>query len=181
HTVTADLTRNPDILAENFAALVTHPWLSLFYHLPFMLATIAGVVGGVREGIERISKLLMPCLFIMMCVLIVRGLLIPDAWAGAQAFLVPDFAGLTMQSVLEALGLSFFTLSLGLGIMSTYGSYLPGDTNINRAALTVALLTLLSCILGGLLVLPPAYALDLDQSAGPSLTFVTMPLVFSYL
>src|SRR5690606_6973626 len=98
-----------------------------------------------------------------------------------SAFLVPDFAGLTMQSVLDALGLSFFTLSLGLGIMSTYGSYLPARADINRSALTVALLTLLSCVLGGLLVLPPAYALGLDEGAGPSLSFGTMPIVFSYL
>ncbi|MDX3893726.1 sodium-dependent transporter [Pusillimonas sp.] len=180
-TMTTALTRDPDALRANFSALAEHPWLPLFYHALFMLATIGGVVGGVRGGIERISKVLMPCLFLMMCLLIVRGLMVPGAWAGVSAFLVPDFSGLTMQSVLDALGLSFFTLSLGLGIMSTYGSYLPASADINRSALTVALLTLLSCVLGGLLVLPPAYALGLDQGAGPSLTFVTMPIVFSYL
>ncbi|WP_397475123.1 sodium-dependent transporter [Pusillimonas sp.] len=180
-TMTTALTRDPDILQANFAALAGHPWEPLFYHALFMAATISGVAGGVRGGIEDISKVLMPCLFFMMCLLIVRGLMVPGAWAGVSAFLVPDFAGLNMQSVLDALGLSFFTLSLALGIMPTYGSYLPASTNISRAALTVTLLTLLSCILGGLLVLPPAYALGLDQGAGPGLTFVTMPIVFSYL
>lgn len=180
-TMTTALTRDPQVLQANFAALAGHPWEPLFYHALFMLATIGGVIGGVRGGIERISKVLMPCLFFMMCLLIVRGLMVPGAWAGVSAFLVPDFAGLGMQSVLDALGLSFFTLSLALGIMPTYGSYLPADNNISRSALTVALLTLLSCVLGGLLVLPPAYALGLDQGAGPGLTFVTMPIVFSYL
>lgn len=180
-TMTTALTRDPNTLQANFAALAQHPWQPLFYHALFMLATVAGVVGGVRGGIERLSKVLMPCLFLMMCLLIVRGLMVPGALAGVTAFLVPDFAGLTMQSLLDALGLSFFTLSLALGIMPTYGSYLPKSANLNRSALTVALLTLLSCILGGLLVLPPAYALGLDQGAGPSLTFVTMPIVFSYL
>ncbi|NYT67423.1 sodium-dependent transporter [Pusillimonas noertemannii] len=180
-TMTTALTRDPDLLRANFSALAEHPWLPLFYHALFMLATVGGVVGGVQGGIERISKVLMPCLFLMMCLLIVRGLMVPGAWAGVSAFLVPDFAGLTMQSVLDALGLSFFTLSLALGIMTTYGSYLPASANLNRSALTVALLTLLSCVMGGLLVLPPAYALGLDQGAGPSLTFVTMPMVFSYL
>ncbi len=180
-TMTTALTRDPDLLHANFSALAEHPWLPLFYHALFMLATVGGVVGGVQGGIERISKVLMPCLFLMMCLLIVRGLMVPGAWAGVSAFLVPDFAGLTMQSVLDALGLSFFTLSLALGIMTTYGSYLPASANLNRSALTVALLTLLSCVMGGLLVLPPAYALGLDQGAGPSLTFVTMPMVFSYL
>ncbi|TFL13424.1 sodium-dependent transporter [Pusillimonas caeni] len=180
-SMTTALTRDPDTLRANFSALAEHPWLPLVYHALFMLVTVAGVAGGVRGGIERIAKVLMPCLFLMMCLLIVRGLMVPGAWAGVSAFLVPDFSGLTMQSVLDALGLSFFTLSLGLGIMSTYGSYLPASADINRSALTVALLTLLSCVLGGLLILPPAYALGLDQGAGPSLTFVTMPIVFSYL
>ncbi len=180
-TMTTALTRDPDLLRAHFSALAEHPWLPLFYHALFMLATVGGVVGGVQGGIERLSKVLMPCLFLMMCLLIVRGLMVPGAWAGVLAFLVPDFAGLTMQSVLDALGLSFFTLSLALGIMTTYGSYLPASANLNRSALTVALLTLLSCVMGGLLVLPPAYALGLDQGAGPSLTFVTMPMVFSYL
>jgi len=180
-SVTHALTRDPDVLQANFAALAQHPWEPLLYHALFMLATIGGVIGGVRGGIEALSKVLMPCLFFLMCVLIVRGLMVPGAWAGVSAFLIPDFAGLTMQSVLDALGLSFFTLSLALGIMPTYGSYLPASTNISRAALTVALLTLLSCVLGGLLVLPPAYALGIDQGAGPGLTFVTMPMVFSYM
>lgn len=180
-TTTTALTRDADTLHANFAALAGHPWKAMVFHAVFMLATMAGVAGGVRGGIERLAKVLMPCLFVMMCLLIVRGLMIPGAWAGVSAFLVPDFAGLTMQSLLDALGLSFFTLSLALGIMSTYGSYLPAKANISRSALTVALLTLFSCVLGGLLVLPPAYALGLDQGAGPSLTFVTMPIVFSYL
>lgn len=180
-TMTTALTRDPDELQANFNALAEHPWQPLLYHALFMLATVGGVAGGVRGGIERLSKVLMPCLFLMMCLLIVRGLMVPGALAGVIAFLIPDFSGLTMQSLLDALGLSFFTLSLALGIMPTYGSYLPASANLNRSAFTVALLTLFSCIMGGLLVLPPAYALGVEQSAGPSLTFVTMPIVFSYL
>jgi len=180
-TVTTPLTRDPAILRANFQSLSQHPWQPLFYHALFMLATLGCVAGGVQGGIEKLAKFLMPCLFVMMCILIVRGLLLPGSWEGVLRFIVPDFSRLDMGAVLDALGLSFWTLSLALGIMVTYGSYLPPEANLSGAARTVAQLTLLSCILGGLLVLPPAYAMHLDEGAGPGLTFVTMPVVFAHL
>lgn len=180
-TVTTPLSQDANQLQDAFATFSSDTWRPLLFHALFLLATLGGVIGGIQNGIERLAKVLMPALFVMMCVLIVRGLLLPGSWEGVREFLAPDFTQLDMSAFLTALGLSFWTLSLALGIMVTYGSYLPPDENVNTAARAVALLTLLSCFLGGLLVLPPAVALGLDQGAGPGLTFITMPIVFAHL
>lgn len=164
-----------------FASLSASGWAAYFYHGVFILTTLACVAAGVQKGIERLAKVLMPCLFIMMCILIVRGLMLPGAWEGVLRFLSPDLEALSGEALLNALGLSFWTLSLAMGVMVTYGSYLPETVDLGRAARMVALLTMGSCVLSGLLVLPPAHALHLEDSVGPGLTFVTMPLVFAEL
>ncbi len=178
-TVTAPLSRDAAGWHQRFAWLSGSGWAAFFFHGLFMLATLVCVAAGVQKGIERLSKVLMPCLFIMMCILIVRGLMLPGAWQGVLRFLTPDLAALNGEALLNALGLSFWTLSLAMGVMVTYGSYLPAGVNLGRASRMVALLTLSSCVLSGLLVLPPAQALQLGDSVGPGLTFVTMPLVFA--
>lgn len=166
---------------QRFDSLAGSAQAAFFYHGLFMLATLACVSAGVQQGIERLSKILMPCLFVMMCILIVRGLMLPGAWEGVLRFVTPDLDQLNGEAVLNALGLSFWTLSLAMGVMVTYGSYLPAGVNMGKAARMVAMLTLTSCVLSGLLVLPPAHALGLEDSVGPGLTFVTMPLVFAEL
>lgn len=177
--ITEPLTSDAARWHERFAWLSGSGWAAFFFHGLFMLTTVACVAAGVQKGIERLSKVLMPCLFIMMCILIARGLMLPGAWEGVLRFVTPDLAALDGEALLNALGLSFWTLSLAMGVMITYGSYLPAGVNLGRAARMVALLTLSSCVLSGLLVLPPAHALQLEESVGPGLTFVTMPLVFA--
>jgi len=148
------------------------------FHGLFVLLTFLCVLSGVKQGIEALSKILMPCLFVMMVLLIVWGLLLPGAWEGVVQFIRPDWQKFNQQTLLEALGLSFWTLSLAMGIMVTYGSYSPEHENLRQISRSVVFLTLSSCVLAGLLVIPPALALGIDQGAGPGLTFVTMPLVF---
>ncbi|MCB5363714.1 sodium-dependent transporter [Pusillimonas sp. CC-YST705] len=179
--ITEPLARDGGQWTTRFAQLSGSGWAAFFYHGLFMLATLTCVAAGVQKGIERLSKVLMPCLFVMMCILIVRGLMLPGAWEGVLRFLMPNLNALDGTALLSALGLSFWTLSLAMGVMVTYGSYLPSGVNLGKAARMVALLTMLSCVLSGLLVLPPAHALGLGDSAGPGLTFVTMPLVFAEL
>lgn len=180
-TVTQPLSSDAARWDARFASLSASGWAAFFYHGLFMLATLACVAAGVQKGIERLSKVLMPCLFVMMCILIVRGLMLPGAWEGVLRFVTPELSALNGEALLSALGLSFWTLSLAMGVMVTYGSYLPEGVHLGRAARMVALLTLGSCVLSGLLVLPPAHALHLEDSVGPGLTFVTMPLVFAEL
>ena len=177
--LTTPLSNNAADWQQRFEWLSGSNWAAFFFHGLFMLITLSCVVAGVQKGIERLSKVLMPCLFIMMCILIVRGLMLPGAWEGVLRFIRPDFAALSGEALLNALGLSFWTLSLAMGVMVTYGSYLPASVNLARAARMVTLLTLTSCVLSGLLVLPPAQALHLGDNTGPGLTFVTMPLVFA--
>ena len=146
-----------------------------------MALTVGVVLGGVQHGIEKLSKFLMPALFILMLGLIVRGLTLPGAMEGVAYFLTPDFSRVTASTVIDALGLAFFSLSLGMGAMITYGSYVQSSTSIPGSAMWVVTLTTLVCFLAGLMVLPAVFAFGFDPSAGPGLTFITMPAVFSHM
>ena len=161
---------------ESFASSDVAPVLS---HLTFLGATAFVVYFGVEKGIERVSKVLMPLLFFMMLILIVRGLMLPGAMKGVEFLFKPDLSAFTGESLLNAMGFCFFSLSLGAGTMITYGSYLSPKADLPGAVGWVAVLAIMSSILGGLMVLPAVFAFGLDPSAGPGLTFVTMPAVFS--
>ena len=168
----------PDVLEAQFGGLVSAVWEPIFYHGVFMVMTICIVVAGVAEGIERSVKVLMPLLFVLLMVLVVRSVTLPGAWTGIEFFLVPDWSYLTGDMVRAALGQAFFSLSLGLGAMITYGSYLDKDSNIPSASCWVVFLASLVGVLGGLLVLPAVFAFGMDPGAGPGLTFITLPAVF---
>ncbi|MCR6556157.1 sodium-dependent transporter, partial [Aeromonas sp. CPF2-S1] len=124
---------------------------------------------------------MMPALFVMMLLLVVTGLSMPGAMAGVRQFLMPDFSHLTGQGVLDALGLAFFSLSIGLGVHTTYGAYLPSSDGALRSGVWVV--TLASCIsvLAGLMIFPVLASTGIDPAAGPGLTFMTMPAVFNHL
>ncbi len=175
------LTTDAAALQAGFANYVSHPLWPVASHGAFILATLAIVIAGVEAGIERASKLLMPCLLAMMLVLIARSLTLPGAWAGVVAFLQPDFSKLTPAMVVDALGLALFSLSLGTGGMIAYGSYVKRETPVLRSAAWVVGLSCLVAILSGLMIFPALFAFGLDPAAGPGLTFMTMPVVFASL
>lgn len=123
----------------------------------------------------------MPLLFIFMCILIVTGLSQPGAWKGVEYLFMPDFSKFSWKALLDAMGLVFFSYSVGAGCMVTYGSYIDKKTNLISSTFWIVTLSLLISLMAGLMILPANFAFDMDPAAGPGLTFITMPAIFSKL
>ncbi|MFC4161265.1 sodium-dependent transporter [Chitinimonas lacunae] len=168
-------------LNQVFGSFISDPWKPVWYHGLFLLLNMAVVLGGVKSGIEAICKYLMPGLFILMIGLIIRALMLPGAMDGVAFFLLPDFSKVTISTVVEALGFAFFSLSLGMGAMITYGSYLDDQAKLVSSALWVIGLQVACALLAGLMVLPVVFAFGFDPAAGPGLSFITLPAIFDHL
>ncbi len=166
-------------LGGAFGGFISSPIEPILYQAIFVALTVIVVLGGVANGIERAGKVLMPLLFVILIALVVRGVTLPGAEKGLDFFLSPDFSKITGGTVMAALGQAFFSLSLGMGAILTYGSYLNRDANIGKSAAQVAVLDTSVAILAGLAILPAVFAFGMDPAAGPGLTFVTLPAVFN--
>lgn len=163
---------------------MTHtPWLPTVFTWVVILVNTGVLLGGVQKGIERLSNVLMPLLFVILLGLCGVALTLPGAAEGLVFFLEPDFSKLTPQVFVSALGQAFFSLSLGMGILITYSSYYPASTKLPRTALTVSLLSLLVAVLVGMIIFPAVKTFGLDKGTleGATLVFVTLPEVFSRL
>ena len=164
-----------------FNEFVSNPWKSVSWMFAFMIVTHIIVVRGVKGGIEKFSKVMMPALFIILIVLAVCSVLLPGASQGIEFLLKPDFSKITGSVVLSAMGQAFFSLSLGLGCLCTYASYFGSDTNIGKTALNVALIDTFVAIMAGFIIFPAVfnagYAIS-SSDIGPSLLFITLPNVF---
>jgi NSS family neurotransmitter:Na+ symporter len=152
---------------------------TLVYFSFFLVLTVLVVVGGVQRGIERWAKILMPLLIVTMLGVILRGLLLPGAMDGVRWFLMPDFSKLSGATVLSAMAQAFFSLSLGMGAMLTYGSYLSKRQDVLRCGTWVVVFDTLIAILAGLMIFPAVFALGQDPAAGPTLIFQVLPAVFA--
>jgi len=175
------LAGSADELGAAFGGFISDPVQPLLYHALFMGITVAVVLGGVHGGIERACKVLMPMLFVLLIVLIGRAVTLPGAEKGLEFFLSPDFSKVTADTVNGALSQAFFSLSIGMGAMITYGSYLNKKENLGKSALWVSSLDSLVAVLAGLLILPAVFAFGFDPAAGPGLTFITLPAVFAQM
>ncbi|MBR4313227.1 MAG: sodium-dependent transporter [Bacteroidaceae bacterium] len=164
-----------------FSAFVSNPWKSVLWMVAFMLITHVIVVRGVKSGIEKFSKVMMPALFVILVVLAVCSIMLPGASRGIEFLLKPDFSKISGAVVLNAMGQAFFSLSLGLGCLCTYASYFRSDTNIGKTALNVALIDTFVAIMSGFIIFPAVfnagYAIS-SNDIGPSLLFITLPSVF---
>ncbi|EIT85809.1 sodium-dependent transporter [Fictibacillus macauensis ZFHKF-1] len=147
----------------------------------FMLITVLIVSRGVKSGIERANNIMMPALFIMFLILIVRSLTLDGAMKGVEFFLKPDFASITGESILFALGQSFFSLSVGISVMVTYSSYLSKKESLPKSATTIVSLNVVISLLAGLAIFPGVFSLGLKPAEGPGLLFVVLPSVFEQL
>jgi NSS family neurotransmitter:Na+ symporter len=145
----------------------------------FIVATIYIVQAGIEKGIEKWSKILMPLLLLLVFVVIARSVTLDGAMEGIEWYLSPDFSKVDGKVVLAALGQAFFSLSVGWGLMITYGSYMPKSQNIISNGFWVALMDTGVALMGGLMVIPAVFALGFPVDAGPTLTFETLPAVFS--
>ena len=164
-----------------FGAFVSDPVQSISYHVAVMAITSGIVYKGISGGIEKSCKILMPALFVILLVLIVRSVTLPGAGAGLEFYLKPDFSKLTSEAILAAVGQGFFSLSLGMGCMITYGSYLGKDDYLPSIARTVVFLDTSVAILAGFVIFPAVFAFGIEPGAGPGLTFVTLPAVFAQM
>jgi NSS family neurotransmitter:Na+ symporter len=172
-------TSDPAALGKIFGQFSSDPWQPLLYHALFMALTVLVILGGINGGIERACRILLPLLFVMLVVLAVRSLTLPGAMAGLKFFLAPDFSKVTAATFNGALSQAFFSLSLGMGAMITYASYLSREVNLTRSTLLVTLCDSGVAILAGLVIMPAVFAFSFDPSAGPGLVFITLPAVFA--
>lgn len=164
-----------------FGDLVSDPERMLAWHTLFMLLTAVVVARGVEEGLERAVRWLMPVLFILLLVMLGYAMNTDAFMDGVDFLFRPDFGALSLQGVLAAMGQAFFSLSLGMGAIMMYGSYLPKDANITSSAVTIALSDTLVAVLAGLVIFPIVFSNQLDPAAGPSLIFQTLPLAFGHM
>jgi NSS family neurotransmitter:Na+ symporter len=173
--------KTPDQIRQAFGTLHASGDINLFWHFMFMLTTVGIVYGGVRKGIEAWSRVLMPALFAVLVLLAVDAAFQPG-FASASAFLfAPDPGKLRPAGVLEALGQSFFTLSLGMGAMLTYGSYLPKKTDITAASALVCVLDTVVALIACFVVFPIIFSVGMAPEAGPGLVFKSMPIALSQM
>lgn len=164
-----------------FAKFVSNPWLSVSLMLAFMIVTHVIVIRGVKSGIEKFSKVMMPALFVILIILAICSVMLPGASQGLEFLLKPDFSKITGSTVLSAMGQAFFSLSLGLGCLCTYASYFGNDTNIGKTALNVSIIDTFVAVMSGFIIFPAVFNAGYTLSSediGPSLLFITMPNVF---
>lgn len=165
--------------AAYFGGFISSATAPVIYALLFSVATALIVWKGISGGIEKASKIMMPALFIMLIVIVIRSVTLPGAGAGLSYYLTPDFSKLTPGAIVAALGQVFFSLSLGMGCMITYGSYLNKNENLAADALIVPFMDTAVALLAGFAILPAVFAFGFEPGAGPGLMFITLPQVFA--
>lgn len=166
--------------AQHFTAFTTS-WREPFYTVLFVVMTHAIVVMGVQEGLERISKIVMPILLIMLIVLVAHSASMSGAAEGYRFLFQPDFSkAFSVKTIVSAIGQAFFSLSIGLGCMIAYSSYFKEGTNLTKTAFSVSLMTFLVAMLSGMVIFPAVFSVEgLEPTAGPTLLFETMPFIFA--
>ncbi|MCU9615066.1 sodium-dependent transporter [Caldibacillus lycopersici] len=164
-----------------FAETISNPGISISVHFLFMLLTVVVVAKGVQNGIEKANYIMMPALFIIFILLIIRSLTLSHASEGISFLFFPDFSKLNSEAVLAALGQSFFTLSVGASTMVTYSSYVKKSENLPRSALSIVMMNIFVVVLAGLAIFPAVFSFGLQPDAGPVLLFQVLPNVFSHM
>ena len=184
-SITGELYANvgPDMkstFAGHMKEYISDTWTPMVATVIMIVINIGVLLGGVQKGIERLSNWLMPVLFVLLVVFCIRALSFEKALEGYTFFLRPDWSVVTSGTFISALGQAFFSLSLGMGVLVTYSSYFPGDTNLTKTAVTVSLLDLLVAVMMGLIIFPAVMSFGLNSEGieGATLVFVTLPEVF---
>lgn len=168
-------------IQAQFTAFTNHPWLPLVCQLLFLAITAFVVARGVKDGIERWSKILMPLLLVIMVVLCVKSLTLSGAADGLRFLFHPDFSKINGRVLISALGQSFFSLSIGMGALITYGSYIGSKDNMTTSAVSVVLADTMVAVLAGIIIFPAAFTFGIRPEAGASLAFTTLPMIFQQM
>ena len=171
----------PEAVSGSFERFISRTWAPLAFHLAFLGITVAIVALGVKSGIEKFSKVCLPVLFVLVVLIAVYSLTLPGAQKGVAYLFKPDFSKLTIRSCLDALGQSFFSMSLGMGIIITYSSYVSKKENLMVSGAGTAISDLLFAILAGVAIMPAVFAAGIEPGSGPGLIFDTLPYIFSQM
>lgn len=170
--------KSPDEIGMLFTTLIESPVKPVIYQLIFMILSAAIVIVGIQKGIEKYTKILMPLLVIILVFLCIKSVSLEGAKAGLNFLFKPDFSKLSADGILSALGHAFFTLSLGMGTLITYGSYIRKDNNLIGTVINVTVADTVIAIMAGIAIFPAVFAFGIEPSQGPGLIFVTLPNVF---
>ncbi|TVQ26730.1 MAG: sodium-dependent transporter [Spirochaetaceae bacterium] len=176
--LTGEFTTDADFVAL-FTGHISLTIAPIIWHAVFMVLTVAIIAGGVVKGIQRWVQFLWPVMAVLIVILIIRALTLEGSGAGIAFLFRPDFSEITARTFLDAIAQSFFTLSLGMGVFITYGSYLSDRDNVPSSAATVVGLDTGIAILAGLVIFPAVFAFGFEPGAGAGLAFITLPAVFA--
>ncbi len=178
-----DIAEVDAAFAARMNQYICSDWSPLIFTFAVIIINILVLLGGVQKGIERLSNIMMPLLFVLLLALCCVTLSLPGAGEGLRFFLSPDFSKIDAGTVINALGQTFFSLSLGMGILITYSSYYPADTKLTRTSVIVSLMSLLVAVMMGCIIFPAVTTFGLDRHPleGATLVFVTLPEVFAQL
>lgn len=182
-TAIASVADEEALFGNKMASYITGTYRPLVMTFIMIAANLFVLLRGVQKGIEKMSNIMMPVLFLLLVIFCGVSLTLPKAYEGVEFFLKPDFSAVTPSTVVNALGQSFFSLSLAMGILVTYASYYPADTKLTRTAVTVSLLDLGTAILMGLIIFPAVmtFGLSGQNLAGSALVFITLPEIFAQM
>ncbi len=170
--------KDMDEIAALFDTFHTGTFWPLFWQIIFMSVTLVIVIAGVKNGIEKYTKILMPVLVVIIIILCIRSVTLPGASEGLSFIFRPDFSGLTAGSILSALGQAFFSLSLGMGTLITYGSYISKKEKLGTTVVQVTAADTIIAMLAGVAIFPAVFAFGIAPEAGPGLVFITLPNIF---
>lgn len=173
--------KNATDFADEFTAFSTGVFRPILWTVVFIALTHIIIISGVKEGIERASKVMMPVLFLILIALCVRSATLPGASEGLSFLFNPDFSKINSSVVLSAMGQAFFSLSIGMGCLITYASYFGKQTNLQTTALQVTALDTLVAVLAGVMIFPAVFSFGIEPTTGPELVFITLPNVFEQL
>ena len=168
-------------IEQEFTAFHDMGWRNVMWQSVFIVITGIVVSRGVKDGIERVAKILMPLLLVILLVLAVRSMTLPGAGKGLAFLFKPDFSKITGEVLIDALGQGFFSLSLGMGVLITYGSYVKKDDNLTGTAFSVVLADTAIALLAGLVIFPAAFSFGVKPEAGMGLVFNTLPMLFNQM
>ncbi len=172
------LKGDPAYFSQFFADFSSHPGKPVFWLVAIMLMTYLIVENGVRNGIERASKILMPTLFVLLLIIVGASCMLPGADKGILFLFKPDWSSVNSNVFLSALGQSFYSLSIAMGCICTYASYFSRQTNLSKSAIQIGIIDSIVAILSGLMIFPAAFSVGVSPDSGPSLIFITLPNVF---
>ena len=178
-SIMGELHGDPQFVKSYFAAFSQDPVRPVLWTVVILLLCHFVIIHGVRGGIEKASKLMMPTLFVLLLVIVVASCLLPGAGKGISFLFKPDFTKVDSGVFLGALGQSFYSLSIAMGCICTYASYFTRQTNLMKSAVQISLIDTMVAILAGLMIFPAAFSVGVNPDSGPSLIFITLPNVFN--